>query len=277
MSMRELPVSLLRHARLFRPDRQGQGSDWPPLQAQRSFRPDAGHLQRFLELCPGWNAPGYLPPTYPQVAAVDLHLRLLGDRGFPWHPVGLVHLSNSIEMHEPLPVDRTYQLGARLAPGGEHPRGVLTSIETTLHDGERLLWRSEAVALKMTSSGEESAKSTADATPLPAVRSVELPEDLGRRYARVAGDLNPIHQRAWMARPFGFRQHILHGMWTLAWSIQPLVAARSEFPVRIDARFLRPVFLPGSAHLGIREEGGAIHGQLWTNEPERPALSFEVK
>ena len=54
-----------------------------------------------------------------------------------------------------------------------------------------------------------------DATPdLTATWS--LPEDLGRRFAKVAGDRNPIHMYWWTARLFGFRRPIIHGMWTLA-------------------------------------------------------------
>ena len=279
MSISELPVSLLRHARLFRPDRRGQGSEWSALEAERPYQPDVDHLQRFLTLCPGWDVAGYLPPTYPQVVAADLHLRLLGERAFPWHPMGLVHLSNSIEILAPLRIEGEYRLSARLAPGGEHSRGVLVSIQTALHDGDQLLWRSEAVALKMTGSGSgnDAGKSAAPMAALPAVRSMGLPEDLGRRYARVAGDLNPIHQRAWMARFFGFRRHILHGMWTLGWSIQPLLAGRGDFPVRVDARFLRPVFLPGMVHLGVQDEGGELRGRLWSDSAVRPDLLFSAR
>ena len=277
MPIGDLPRSLLRHARLFRPNRQDADSDWPALEAQRVFRPEPAHLKRFLALCPGWDVSAYLPPSYPQVVAVDLHLRLLGEQAFPWHPMGLVHLSNSIQLFAPLPIDREYRLSARLRSAGEHRKGVLVSIETLLHDGDELLWQSEAIALKVISDHGGSSESSPDSKPFPAVRSIALPEDLGRRYARVAGDLNPIHQRAWMARPFGFRQHILHGMWTLGWSIQPLLASRHGSPAHIDARFLRPVFLPGKAHLGVKEHSGVLHGQLWTTDAERPNLVFDVR
>lgn len=276
MSGTDFLRTLLRHARLFRLDRSTTGVDWPALQVSREFCPELDHLQRFLTICPGWDIPEFLPLTYPQVAAVDLHLRLLGDRGFPWHPMGLVHLSNSIEVLAPLAVNRNYRLSARLTPAGEHHKGILVNIETTLQADGQLIWRSNAVALKVTKDIDKASEPAPDIPPLSAVQSVELPEDLGRRYARVAGDLNPIHQRAWMARPFGFRRHILHGMWTLGWAIQPLVATRLDQSCRIEARFLRPVFLPGIAHLGIREQGNDLYGQLWASEAMRPNLVFEI-
>ena len=43
-----------------------------------------------------------------------------------------------------------------------------------------------------------------------------LPDDLGRRYASVSGDRNPIHMHALTAKAFGFPRAIAHGMWTKA-------------------------------------------------------------
>ena len=41
-----------------------------------------------------------------------------------------------------------------------------------------------------------------------------LPGDIGRRYAAVSGDRNPIHMHALTAKPLGFPAAIAHGMWT---------------------------------------------------------------
>jgi hypothetical protein len=39
---------------------------------------------------------------------------------------------------------------------------------------------------------------------------------VGRQYARVSGDFNPIHIAAVAARFFGFKRALAHGMWSLA-------------------------------------------------------------
>jgi acyl dehydratase len=71
-----------------------------------------------------------------------------------------------------------------------------------------------------------------------------LGADLGRRYAAVSGDRNPIHMHAWSAKPLGFKQAIAHGMWTKA---RCLAAIESRLPdaFRVDVRFRKPIFLPG--------------------------------
>ena len=76
-----------------------------------------------------------------------------------------------------------------------------------------------------------------------------LPADLGRRYARVSGDYNPIHLSGATARLFGFRRAIAHGMWTLARvaaELQPRVAGGAAV---LEVTFKLPVLLPGRVDL----------------------------
>lgn len=275
------PGLLWRHVRLFRPDRHKGLHHWPPLRAERTFRADPDHLRGFRECCPGWEQDQWLPPTYPQVVAADLHLRLLGERDFPFNPMGLVHFANRIELLGPMPVDREYALQARLSPGGAHPRGELVNVATELCDGDQVVWRSVATALRITraktSSDESKDERAGGGGGLVRERSIELPEDLGRRYALIAGDLNPIHQRAWMARPFGFPRPIIHGMWTLAWAIQPLLPAYPEQSLVVEAEFTRPVLLPATIHLGSdRSEQGIDRGRVWTETADKPNLLFAI-
>jgi len=72
----------------------------------------------------------------------------------------------------------------------------------------------------------------------------KLEGDLGRRYAAVSGDRNPIHMHAWTAKPLGFPRAIAHGMWTKA---RCLAALESRLPdaFQVDVRFRKPILLPG--------------------------------
>jgi acyl dehydratase len=72
-----------------------------------------------------------------------------------------------------------------------------------------------------------------------------LPGDLGRRYAAVSGDANPIHLYPLTAKALGFRRQIAHGMWTKARSV---AAIENRLPnaVTVEVAFKKPVFLPGT-------------------------------
>lgn len=87
----------------------------------------------------------------------------------------------------------------------------------------------------------------------PAVRWT-LPGGLGRRYASVSGDRNPIHLSALTARPFGFRGAIAHGMWTAARCLAE-VDHRLPEAYTLDIRFRRPVPVPSLVSFGARPAG----------------------
>jgi hypothetical protein len=131
-----------------------------------------------------------------------------------------------------------------------HRRGRQVTVVTEAQVAGRVVWRAESDYLRVERSAPRSG--VADDVPTPhaaaAARrgpvSWELSSDLGRRYARVSGDRNPIHLYDVTARPFGFRRHIAHGMWTLARCLAELEA---DLPARMrcEASFRRPVTLPG--------------------------------
>ena len=64
-------------------------------------------------------------------------------------------------------------------------------------------------------------------------------------YARVAGDFNPIHLHEGAARKFGLRGAIVHGMWSLAFSLAQSPRPELNHRSVLETEFLTPVQLPG--------------------------------
>jgi len=83
-----------------------------------------------------------------------------------------------------------------------------------------------------------------------------LPADAGFDFAKLTGDVNPIHWIPGYARMSGFRSVILHGFATMARTYEGLIrhvcggdiAGLSE----LDVRFTRPLVLPARVGLYIR-------------------------
>jgi acyl dehydratase len=75
-----------------------------------------------------------------------------------------------------------------------------------------------------------------------------VPGDIGRRYAAVSGDRNPIHLHPLTARAFGFPRAIAHGMWLKA---RTLATIESRLPdaFSVDVTFKTPVLLPSTVSL----------------------------
>jgi len=221
-------------------------------------RTDTDHLADYAHVC-GFGLTGTLPPTYPHLAAFGLHLALMTDPAFPFAPLGVVHVANSITQHAPIGVTESYDVRVHAAGLRAHPRGRLIDLVTTATVGRDTVWEEVTTLL------HRGQRDDAVADPLP-LDGVELPDgpvrwqlpgDTGRRYASVSGDHNPIHLYGLTARAFGFRRQIAHGMWTKA---RCLAALQGRVPDACTAQvaFRTPVLLPAGVRFGTRDEGERV-------------------
>lgn len=103
-----------------------------------------------------------------------------------------------------------------------------------------------------------------------------LPGDLGRRYAAVSGDRNPIHMRDLAAKALGFPRTIAHGMWTKA---RALAALEPRLPeaFSVEARFRKPVLLPSGVEFGSAADGDAIRFGVRAARDGAPHLDGRVE
>ncbi|MGI8665665.1 MAG: MaoC family dehydratase, partial [Jatrophihabitans sp.] len=89
------------------------------------------------------------------------------------------------------------------------------------------------------------------------------PADLGRHYAAVSGDRNPIHLHPLSARLFGFRAAIAHGMWLKARTLAAF-EGRLGPAFDVEVAFKTPVFLPAVLELSATPAGDGwdldVHG-----------------
>jgi acyl dehydratase len=82
-----------------------------------------------------------------------------------------------------------------------------------------------------------------------------VPDDTGRRYAAVSGDVNPIHLSGLAARAFGFKRAIAHGMWAHARSLAAL-SGRLPAALSADVVFRKPLLLPSTVVLATAPADG---------------------
>jgi hypothetical protein len=235
--------------------------------AVAGVRPAVDRLAAYREVC-GYTAEGQvLPPTYPHVLAFPLHLLLMTAPTFPFRAIGMVHISNSIRQERSLTASDRLDLSVRAIDLGSHRRGRQVTLATEVRVASELVWREESVFLsrehpsadsadapqrdREPPARDEGAAGPGGAAEIIGPKTWLLPGDLGRRYARASGDGNPIHLFDLTARPFGFRRHIAHGMWTMA---RALAELSDRLPERFqaDVAFKSPLALPATAQLSAR-------------------------
>lgn len=239
----------------------GGGGEVPTdLERSRSgVTVDPEHLAAYSRVC-GLRLRDDLPATYPHVLAFPMHMELLTHGRFPFPAIGLVHLENEIAVHRPVRVSEALDLSVRLTPAEPHPKGTTFSILTEARVADELVWEGATKVLRR-GRGEEVAKRRGRPRKPPAgTREWRLPGDLGRRYAAVSGDSNPIHLHPLTARLFGFPRAIVHGMWTKA---RCLAALEGTLPdaYTVSVAFKKPIGLPGRVWFGSDGDAFAVTGK----------------
>ncbi len=219
---------------------------------------DADHVAAYAALC-GFPRKDTLPLTYPHLLAFGLHLRIMADGSFPFPAIGTVHLENSITQHRPIDLTERLQVTARPDNLRPHAKGRVFDMLTTVHSAGELVWEETSTFLRRGSGSEGAAPGTSFPDAPPHGIEWKLPADLGRKYAGVSGDRNPIHLYPLTAKALGFRRQIAHGMWSLARCVGAL-ENRLPDQVTVDVAFKKPIFLPGTVAFGSRpvEDGYAF-------------------
>jgi acyl dehydratase len=237
---------------------------------------DRQRLAAYDRVC-GFSLRETLPPTYPHMLAFPLHLALMTDPSFPFPAIGLVHIYNRITQHRTLGAGERFSLRVWAEPIQPHPRGRQVSLRTEARVGEELVWEEVSTNLKR-GGGDEAALApeVPSSEGLPAVSTWKLPGDLGRRYAGVSGDYNPIHVHPLTARLFGFPSAIAHGMWTKARCLAAL-EPRLSAAYTVEVAFKRPIVLPAKVELVERAEGREIRFGVRDARKETPHLDGAVQ
>jgi len=220
----------------------------------------ASRLAAYDHVC-GFGVRDLVPATWLHVQTFPLQLVLLSAPDSPFSLAGMVHVTNSMTLYRPVSVGERLRLSSSYGPPREHRRGVLIDMVGEAHVGDELVWRGVSAYLVR---GETLPgmlpEDQPDGVRLPSDVEIDadavwgLPANLGRRYAGVSGDINPIHTSALGGKAFGFPRAIIHGMWTHA---RVLAALEPRLPdtYRMDVRFTKPILLPSSVRFGARHEG----------------------
>jgi hypothetical protein len=249
----------------------GGGGEIPDLDLRlEGVVADPGDVAAYARVC-GFALRDSLPVTYPHVLAFPLQMAVMADGDFPFGAVGLVHVENRIEQHRRIGIGEEMTIRVRPTKLTPHPKGQTFSLLTEVTVGDALAWESLSTMLRRGKSAPDAVISgmrgevpTARGgggfeglgAEAPASAEWKLGGDLGRRYAGVSGDRNPIHMHALTAKPLGFAGAIAHGMWTKA---RCLAALDSRLPdsFAVDVRFRKPILLPARVEFASVTEGEA--------------------
>ena len=215
-----------------------------------------------------------LPATWPHVLSFPLQMALMSTGSFPFPLLGLVHLDDEIVQHRPIGIGEPLDVEVRAADLRPHPKGTAFSLLVTGRSGGVAVWEERGTILHRGGGDPAAPRDDGPEAPdagTPASSEWRLPGDLGRRYAAVSGDRNPIHLHQLTARAFGFPRPIAHGMWTMARCLAQL-EGRLPGAFTVSVSFRRPVPLPGRVRFAAEERGAGTAFAVRGAAGEEPPL-----
>lgn len=215
-----------------------------------------------------------VPPAYLHILGFPLSMRLMTDPGFPLPVLGMVHVRNSFTQLRPVLVGEEVVVSVKVAAPRQHKRG--TEIDLRVRgtvDGQRVFVESATYLAKgAVLPGAAPARAdvrTEFEAPVPTA-VWRLPASVGRKYAAVSGDYNPIHLNTLAAKAFGFPRTIAHGMYSAARAFASVGTRLTAFEWTVD--FVKPLVLP--ATVGFRVVGGDADGRrefaVWDPKSGKP-------
>lgn len=226
-----------------------------------------------------------MPLAFPQLAAHALHLNLISNWKFPLPALGLIHPGFTVECLQEIPLDESWEIRAWVSGQRNVRAGIEFDLGAAVLIEGVTVWRSRAVTLcrsKRAAGPDDPGMSPIETAGMWASQqTIDVPEGTGRAFARLSGDVNPIHLHAVSARPFGFRQPIAHGWWLLG-RIAAVLDADEALPGRrADIVFRKPVVMPSDPELRWRPDAaGDTPGTLFAlyadRDEDRPLVAGRI-
>lgn len=273
-------LSLLAKSALYRPriDETIDQVKLPDLAKRQSIIINGPHCERYNRLCE-WQ-PGIasvVHPNYIQVLSLPMQLSMMVEVPFPFKPLGLVHISNQIEVNALCEQHSTLEMQTSFGKLMWHKKGWVFEVITKAFQDQRLMITATSSYLARTKHSGDVAHSDSEKNHVshyhdakvkltnaelslePNYKLLYQPctfeSNIGRKYAAISKDYNPIHLTTASARMLGFKQAIAHGMFSKALCVShlfkriPRLKSQVLGSFDVYTEFMQPIYLPSKSTL----------------------------
>src|SRR5699024_10649933 len=187
------------------------------------------------------------PSLTAYITVFGLSSAMMAERHFPMPLLSMVHLQHKVWHMADIPIDQPVRISTWAQHLAPHHAGTTVEIWVQIFDRvtDKLLWQSMALYLsrsvKLPGSERPARPDRPKFQPPPVTGQWTLPTDIGRRYAAVSGDRNPIHLSNLTAKALGMPGAIAHGMYAAG---RMLAGREMHAPYTWAIEFASPMRLP---------------------------------
>jgi len=218
----------------------------------KNYLPDKKVIKNYRIVC-GFSEdrPDIIPIPYLQTLFIGLLGKFITSSFFPVNPMGLIQVFQSFELKRPVTTNETLDLTCTLESINKTEKGIETGFILEVISGGEVVWKGISTFFTRSHVKKKKRYNKKDETILTKKETFLVPSDTGRKYALVSGDYNPHHLYTVLAKLFGFKKAIVHGMWSLA---RVIASLDREFGIHdaalVEASFKLPIFMPAAIALG---------------------------
>lgn len=292
----------LLKAALYKPEQSNGGTPILPTSTlSKRVKINSSHCERYNRAV-DWKLgiASVIHPNYLQVLTLPMQLEMMISKPFPFKPMGLVHLANHIDLNFLPEQSATLLLKTSYNGIAWHKKGWVFAIVSEGFVGEELALTGTSYYLSRQKHEEEvEAESLVPEfqkiPAIPSIKEVEspyssssvlsFPQGVGRQYARVSGDFNPIHLSRWSAKFMGFRQAIAHGMYSKALCLSNVIKQEmsggktllAQTPMQFSTQFMQPIYLPSQCDLFVNKSATELDFSLRSKSRTREREHLRTK
>jgi acyl dehydratase len=243
-----------------------------------SVKLDAAHIAAYAKVC-GYSDTQGVPIIYPQMLTFPLMMAFFASPECPWPGMGTVHLANRIQQHAVLKAGDDLRVEVATGDLVAHEKGQVFNMEMRILRGDELVWDATQTLLRIgvkDPAGTKFISALNADLPLSRQADIRAASDIGRRYGKVSGDMNPIHLSALSAKLFGFRAAIAHGLWTKARALAQLMPPYPVAQASVNVEFKTPLFLPATASLWATHSELSTAFEVRNQKGDKPHLRGQI-
>lgn len=247
---------------------------------------DARELNEYLQTL-SLEKHDYLPVLYPHVMAGSMHMNMLSHKLFPIRLLGSVHLKNRIVQHQAIADDATMEIKSEIGAYRLVEKGVEFDFTTDVYVQGEKVWEEVSIYFQAGKFGGKENPSSEKSFELESLNqpqesgSWHVPNNRGKKYAKITGDYNPIHMSPLAAKLFGFKRDIAHGFGVLAEAIEYSSAIEQaggiEKPLQVDVVFKGPVFLDSDVSIKQNKAQDSNRFDVYCASNPKPSICGSVK
>lgn len=274
------PILPVLYQALFLPRKGVKANQgFPEIEGKlNKIKIDHENLKKYCELCEIPES-DFLPILYPHVLAGVVHLHVLTHPQFPIKLMGAIHKYNIVNMHRQIKKNETLDIHAKLASPRYYSKGVEFDLITEVYSNSELVWSEISTYFVRKSFGAiKDAEDIPFLTPVDcndAVASWQLSILAGKKYAMICKDFNPIHISSPLAKLFGFKRDLVHGMCSAAQCLAKIDNIQKN-GASIKIYFKGPSYMGSTLKL-MRSSQVSGRYDLYCGKNDRPVISMQIE